>query len=167
MKRTQGGFSLLEVLVVAGIVLMLAGLVIPSFSTFIDDANEAAVTQELQRLRTAVDYYSFQHGDSFPGQDPGSGSWTEDAFWNQLEMATDADGNWAAVGTPGFPYGPYLTEGRPINPYNELDTAAVVAPLGNFPAPDDSTAWVFFADTGTIRANSTEVTPDGDPVWDL
>jgi len=169
MKRlTSSGFTLIEVLIVAAILVILAGIAVPAFDLTVDDARVTSASQELQRLRTGVDYYMFHHLEQAPGFDPGTASWTQDAFVNQLTTATDQSGDWAAVGTAGFPYGPYLTEGIPTNPFNGLLTVMVIAPGGSTAGlPNDATGWVFIADGNLLRINSTENDTDGDPVWNL
>ncbi|RMH04343.1 MAG: type II secretion system protein [Planctomycetota bacterium] len=159
------GFTLFEILVVVTILLILAGMAVPSYLETVDDALAASTRQELQRVRTAIDYYAFQHQEQFPGWN--GAAWSETTLRDQLLLASDLSGNTAAPGTPGFPYGPYLTEAIPSNPYNDLNTIKVIAPGGSFPAPDDSTGWVYFAVDGQFRANSTATTPDGDPVFSL
>jgi prepilin-type N-terminal cleavage/methylation domain-containing protein len=168
MKQTytqRNGFTLMEIAIAATILLLLAGMAVPAFSDSIEDAEIASAQSQLARVRTAVDFYSLQHREDFPGES--GGSWTAAVFENQLRLASDIDGNTAAVGTAGFPFGPYLTEEFPANPFNGLDTIALVAPGGSFAGPDDSTGWVFFVDSGTFRVNSTEVDKHGDAVYDL
>ena len=145
--------------------MVLAGMAVPTFKDSIADAEVASVKQELQRVRTAIDYYSFQHQSQLPG-DNGS-DWNETALRSQLEMATDIAGNWAVVGTSGYPFGPYLSEGIPANPFNLLDTVLVTTNSASFPTADDSTGWVYFTDSGVFRANTLTITPDGDAVFSL
>ena len=159
------GFTLIETLIVVAIVLVLAGMAVPTFKDSIADAEVASVKQELQRVRTAIDYYGFQHQGQLPGWD--GITWSEIALRSQLMMATDSAGNWANIGTSGYPFGPYLTEGFPANPFNQLDTVLITTDSASFPAPDDSTGWVFFTSLGLLRANTTALSPAGEPVFEL
>lgn len=161
------GFSLAEILIAVAIVMMLAGIAVVSFETTAEDALTAACEQQLQRVRTGVDYYAFQHQEIWPGWENGAASFTENAFVNQLTQATDQNGDWASPGTAGYPYGPYLVDGFPANPFNDLETVAVVPPAGADPYPDDSTGWVYYAATGVFRANSMSQTPEGENIFDL
>ena len=137
---------------------MLAGMAIPSLGSTVADAEVSTLRQELQRVRTAVDYYAFQHADQFPGWD--GDSWNETAFRNQLLLGTNSTGQWAPVGTPGFAYGPFLTETMPVNRFNLLDTVLVVANSAIFQGPTNQTGWVFFTDSGEFKANSSATAPD-------
>lgn len=150
----------------ATILLVLAGMAVPVFSDSIEDAEVASSQSILARMRTAVDFYSLQHRDNFPGESSG-GTWSSANFENQLRMASNIDGDTAAQGTAGYPYGPYLTDPIPANPFNGLATVTLVQPGGAFLGPDDSSGWVFWADTGAIKINSTETDKHGDAVYDL
>lgn len=150
----------------ASILLVLAGMAVPAFSDSIGDAEVASAQSMLARMRTSVDFYALQHQENFPGESSG-GTWSAATFRDQLRMASDLDGNTAAQGTSGYPYGPYLTEPIPANPFNGLDTITLVQPGGSFLGPDDSTGWVFWADTGAIKINSPELDKHGDAVYDL
>lgn len=162
---TRSGFTLLEILLAVTILLLLAGLVLPAYQDSVENAEAAAVRQTLERTRTAIEYYAFQHDQQNPGWD--GASWAVQTFLDQLRLASDESGNVAPVGTVGYPYGPYLKVDIGENPFNGLDTILMVAPGGSFTAPDDSTGWVYFAESGDFRANTTETTPGGTPVWGL
>ncbi len=164
-QRRRAGFTLIEVVIAALIVLLLAGMVVPAFDDAVEDAKEASTRQILERVRTAVNFYSFQHLDVLPGQD--GGVWSADTFVEQLRLASDEDGNTAAPGTAGFPYGPYLTEDIGNNPFNDLEDVMLIAPGGSMIDPDDSTGWVFFGATGDFRANTSATAPSGKAVWEL
>lgn len=155
----------MEIAIAVTILMMLAGMAVPAFSDSIDDAEVASSQSMLARVRTAVDFYSLQHRENFPGET--GGAWSAAVFENQLRMSSDIDGATAAQGTSGFPFGPYLTESFPANPFNGLDTITVVAPGGTYTGPDDTTGWIFWADTGTFRINSSHLDKHGDAVYDL
>ena len=165
--QTRTGFSLLEVLIALAIVAALAGMAVPTLQGISDDAEETALEQQLQRVRTAVEFYSFQHDQENPGMDPSTSSWSATTFANQLVLASDLDGYTASAGTSGYPYGPYLTDGIPENPINGLPTVHLVGPGGSFSNPDDSTGWVYWADTGEFRANCSGNSSGGDPLFEL
>lgn len=164
-RVAHAGFTLLEALIVVTILAILAGLAIPAFQDTVEDARATATRQELQRIRTATDHYAFQHQEQLPGWN--GSAWSETTLLAQLLQASDLAGNTAAPGTSGFPFGPYLTEAMPANPYNELSTVLVIAPGGSFTQADDSSGWVYYATDGTLRANSTATCPGGDPVFGL
>ena len=167
MKRpTTAGFTIIEVMVTAVIVLLLAGMLVPNLGRTVQEAQETAVVQDLERMRRATEFYAFQHDDVLPGVDA-FGVWLPATFVAQLQTASDRDGNTAPAGTVGFPYGPYLETGIPENPYNGLNTVMVVAPGFVFAAPDNTTGWVFLADSGALRANTPGTTVSGATIFEL
>ena len=163
----SAGFTLIETIIVVAVLLVLAGMAVPTWSGLMDDAEVTSVRQELQRTRMAIDYYAFQHGENLPGQHPNSNRWTEKALLGQLLYATNADGKWAPAGSTGFAFGPYLLDTFPHNPFNDQSSVIVIAPNGSFAGPNNRSGWVYFAALGTFKANSTALTPDGTPVYDL
>ncbi len=164
--RNQG-FTILEIVVAAAILIMLAGMAIPAFQDSVADAEVAATRSMLARVRTAVDFYAFQHQENLPGEEVGGGVWNASTFDSQLRFASDIDGSTALVGTVGYPFGPYLNERLPANPFNGMATVLIIPPGSTFAGPDDSTGWVYWADTGTFRSNTLELTPEGGAVYDL
>jgi general secretion pathway protein G len=56
--RTQSGFTLIELMIVMAIIGILITLAIPSFVGAIKHAREAALKEDLQTMRTAIDTYT-------------------------------------------------------------------------------------------------------------
>ena len=56
-KRAQRGFTLVELLVVVGIMATLAAVVIPNVGRFVAPARAAADIDELDRVQAAIDTY--------------------------------------------------------------------------------------------------------------
>ena len=54
MFKKNGGFTLVELIVVIAILAILAGVAIPAYSGYIKSANDAAVETELSAVKTAV-----------------------------------------------------------------------------------------------------------------
>ena len=54
MFKKNGGFTLVELIVVIAILAILAGVAIPAYSGYITKAQDAAVITELDALQTAV-----------------------------------------------------------------------------------------------------------------
>ena len=54
MFKKNGGFTLVELIVVIAILAILAGVAIPAYSGYIKSANDAAVENELTAISTAA-----------------------------------------------------------------------------------------------------------------
>ncbi len=132
------GFTLIEVLIVAAFLAILAWAVIPQFSSAASDVRTGAMTTRLSAVRGALELYRIQHGGRYPALR---------TFVAQLTEATRADGSVAAVGTDGYPLGPYL-QSMPVNPATQTDT------IGD--GPPGSSAWYYNEATGEFRANDSE-----------
>jgi general secretion pathway protein G len=65
MKQWRGGFTLIELLVVMAIVSTLLSIVVPRYMHRIDVAKEAALKENLNALRVALDHYNSDKG-SYP-----------------------------------------------------------------------------------------------------
>jgi general secretion pathway protein G len=57
-RRTQSGFTLIELIIVMTIIGILATLAIPYFAAAIKHAREAVLREDLQTMRMAVDSYT-------------------------------------------------------------------------------------------------------------
>ena len=91
---------------------------------------------------------------------------TVDALIAQITMATDAEGNTAAVDTPGFPFGPYL-RWIPENPINGSNSFVVLADGQALPVnggADDG--WIFRPDDVVFKAGSGESDSDNQLYFD-
>jgi general secretion pathway protein G len=56
--RRQGGFTLVELMVVMLIISILLAIAVPSFITSIRSAREAALRQDLHTMRDAIEQYT-------------------------------------------------------------------------------------------------------------
>lgn len=57
-RRAQSGFTLIELMIVMAIIGILITLAIPSFVGAVKHAREAALKEDLQTMRTAIDTYT-------------------------------------------------------------------------------------------------------------
>lgn len=63
MRRSQAGFSLIELLIVVGIILVLAAMAIPNLIRSKISANEASAVSSLHTINTAQTTYSIAYPD--------------------------------------------------------------------------------------------------------
>ncbi len=140
----QSGFTLVELLIVAIILAILAAIVVPQFASSTDDARDSALRSNLSGVRSAIDLYTQQHGGTFPAAVAATGGTctggtgdsgavdTDEAFENQLRYYTNAAGqacSIADIGADGsieFPFGPYIKGDLPDNPVSQIGTIAMV-----------------------------------------
>ncbi len=159
--RSVIGFTLVELLIVVVILSILAAVAIPQFTNSAEEARASNLRTNLSVLRNALEYYKLQHNGKYPGYPSAGGNPTGAEFVNQMTLATELDGDFAAPGTSGYEFGPYINESIPENPINGLSTMTIVNDGGTFPAADNSTGWIYQAEIGKIRANSTGKAPSG------
>jgi len=165
MTRKKTAFTLVELIIVILILGIIAAIAIPQFVSATSDAQEASLQANLAVMRNAINLYYHQHSGTYPGAKKTDGTGTDTvavdnpaAFTSQLGEYSDGDG--ATTGTLNratHPYGPYLTNGIPPNPVNNLATVLVVTDADALTATDitDATGWIFSKVTGEIRANET------------
>jgi general secretion pathway protein G len=148
-RKSQSGFTLVELLIVVIILGILAAVVIPQFNTAAAESKEAALASNLATIRQAIELYKVQHNDVFPTA----------AVVVQLTTGTDV------TGAAGTKYGPYI---RNVFPANPMDGLAVVATPATMPAaPTGAGGWVYATGNGEFRANITGAGPSGTDFFDL
>ena len=60
------GFTLVEIMIVVGIVALLAAIVVPNMLTAKRTANEAAAKATIRSLSTAAETFAIPHGGAYP-----------------------------------------------------------------------------------------------------
>ena len=97
-NRREGGFTLLEILVVIAILGLLIGLVAPAALRQLGGARVHVARQSIERLGTVLDMYKLDVG-TYPT--------SEEGLHALVEKPGDAD-NWN---------GPYIKGGDPTDPW--------------------------------------------------
>jgi prepilin-type N-terminal cleavage/methylation domain-containing protein len=168
-RKEEGGFTLVELIIVIIIIGILAALAIPQFVSSTRDAQEATLSGDLAVMRNAINLYYHQHSSTYPGsvKEDGTGTPTAagdnpTAFINQLSQYTNEQGQTSAVlDRVNFPFGPYLMRGIPDNPLPDagadVDGVVVTADNGALAADDPAAmGWKFSKNTGEFIANNAE-----------
>jgi general secretion pathway protein G len=167
MRRTRG-FTLVEILIVVVLLAVLAAIVVPSIGNSATSARASSLAMNINLLRRFVVVYTGQHHEVPPGYPGGdrSAAPTEAAFIDHARLSSNADGQTAAPGTPGYPYGPYLSR-IPKNPFNHLTTIRMLGAGEAFPAEaTNETGWIYQPQTGEVRPNNTGTDDSGRRYYD-
>ena len=166
-RKEEGGFTLVELIIVIIIIGILAALAIPQFVSSTRDAQEATLSGDLAVMRNAINLYYHQHSSTYPGavKEDGTGAATgagdnPDAFINQLSQYTNEQGQTSAtLDRVNFPFGPYLMRGVPDNPLAvagaDVDGVSVTTDNTTMTADaDPAVGWKFSKNTGEWIANN-------------
>jgi general secretion pathway protein G len=165
IRPIQAGFTLVELLIVVIIIAILAAIIVPQFSSATLDAQESALDANLAAMRSAIELYRAQHSGKYPGNQPsnlgcatkGSGAAdSNQAFMDQLLLASDATGATCAISDTTYKFGPYVRKGIPNEPINSK--GSLVADI-SVPAP--STGAPFVTGTGATASCATCGTTGG------
>lgn len=136
-RRSSRGFTLVEILIVVIILGILAAIVIPQFTNASTDARKNSTTSLLQTVRSQIELYKLQHGDTLPVLSSNWDALTKTSVVNTVTV------------------GPYLQQ-APRNPLNGLST--VLAGTG---AAAPSAACGFIYDQGTGTNNTGKMWAGG------
>jgi type IV pilus assembly protein PilA len=67
MRKTEKGFSLIELLIVVAIILIIAAIAIPNLLRSRMAANEASAVGSIRTMNTGAITYNSTYGNGFPG----------------------------------------------------------------------------------------------------
>ena len=138
-QRKNGGFTLVELIIVAVILAILALVVVPQFSDAGTHTQISSTKASLQTIRSQLELYKVQHNFVYPKL----ATWSD-----QMTKKTDPDGTVSATGE----YGPYLTK-MPINPVDEKSDLAATQ--------DGAGGWAYDEDGGAFSSNDASVLDAG------
>ena len=140
--KAEGGFTLVEILIVIVILGILAAIVIPQFTEASTEAKLSSLCSDLQTMRSQIELYKVQHNGDLPGAGTA-------LFPDALTQKTDITGALSSAG----PYGPYVQK-IPTNAFNDMDTVQVEA--GNAGLGGGNTGWHFDSTTGAFHADTDD-----------
>ena len=153
MKRNA--FTLVELLIVVVILAILAAIALPKFSNASQTARASMLADDLRIIRTQLEVFRGQHNGvaaGYPNCDPTQAP-TEQAFIEHMTKSSNAQGDVASPGTPGYRYGPYLRE-MVVNPLSSKSSIQIIADGQPFPSePDESYSWVYQPSTLRFHAS--------------
>lgn len=149
------GFTLVEILIVVIILGILGAMIIPQFSSATESARASMLMDDLRVMRSQMEVFKAQHQGvppGFPNCDTAQAP-TEATVVTYITQSSTAAGATAAVGTAGYPYGPYMRE-FPTNPFNGKSSMLIIPASGPLPvAPSDLYGWIYQPSTMTFKAD--------------
>jgi len=145
-RQGRAQLTVLDALIVAGVVIILAAAAIPLIEAASSSARESALLENLHTLRSQIALYKAEHGGEPPLLFEGT--------FPQLIQPTNAAGEPGPIGSK-YPFGPYLRTGVPLNP---ITGRSVVTLTKSFPAtaPSGNGGWLYHQATGQIAADLEE-----------
>ncbi|MEX0777596.1 MAG: hypothetical protein WD042_17970 [Phycisphaeraceae bacterium] len=146
---------LLETLIVAGILAVLALLIQPRLTNAAELGRDRAFQAEVRQLRQQVMLYRAMHLGMAPGYANGDQAATPTLtdFVAQMTFPTNRSGQILDRQSALAPLGPYMTR-MPINPINHSSEIRFVPAHVPFPdAPQGPEGWLYQPATGLIAAN--------------
>ncbi len=169
--NARGAFSLLELVIVVVIIGIIAAIAIPRLSRGSEGAAEAALKQDLQVVRNAIEMFAVEHGGTLPGSvtDGTNAAGTAKCFRWQLWYFSDANGVISTTEQTGYPFGPYLRKfpKGPLGPGKGRIAVVMVAdgvPLSGEPNPINP--WKYDYTTGEFIFNWNALSSDGVTEYD-
>jgi prepilin-type N-terminal cleavage/methylation domain-containing protein len=171
----QSGFTLVELLIVAIILAILAAIIIPQFASTTTDAQEAALRANVAGMRSSIDLYRQQHGE-YPGVSAATGgtcsgtagtgvAGSQQAIEDQLTRYSNNLGQTCSVPDAGFAFGPYIQDDDlPTNPISGSSVIAIVS-TGDLEMTADGAnlGWKFDTTAGKFIVNDTNTDAQGVP----
>lgn len=160
---TNGGFTLVEILIVVLLLGIIAAIALPRFSNASSLARGSMLADNLRLMRMQLEVFKCQHRGAppgYPGGDPTVAP-TFVTFSAHMTQGTNENCDVGVPGGAGFPFGPYFRE-LPTNPLNDKSTVQIIGNAEAFPiAGDDSHGYIYQPFTLIFKADSPGVDQDG------
>jgi general secretion pathway protein G len=148
MKRNRNAFTLIEFLMLAIIVGVMAAMIAPQFSASSRDTKMSNLKFNLQALRSRLEAYKEEHAGHYPPAATGAD------FTVQLTQKSDRN---TLLNAASGMCGPYLEGSLPANPFNNGTGVAILqgnsAPAGPTGSGD---GWQYNPQHGWIYPNDAE-----------
>jgi prepilin-type N-terminal cleavage/methylation domain-containing protein len=164
---SKKAFTLIELMLVAAILGIVAAIVLPMIGNHISHGKEAAARKAIQIIRGQVELYRFEHQGLVPGYFVNPMGMKSQAtltmLVNQFIGTSTIDGNSVATRTPAglYRYGPYVQK-LPVNPFNNLSTIKYVPSATTFSAAaTKTTGWLYKKETAEFKLNWTGTDSEG------
>jgi len=148
-RRSNIGFTLVEMLIVVGILGILAAIVLPEFQAHAAQAKEAAAKDTLRILREAIERYAAEHNDVAPGYPSNNPTMIPNflQFGSQLKN------------------GGYISA-LAKNPFNGIVSVRIIKNGELFPAaPAGVNGWIYKPETKEFRIDSIGTDSQGNSYW--
>ena len=151
ITTNEGGFTLIELIVVIAILGVLAATTTPMISSFLSDSKVRGFDSELERIRASVDaFYSAPDNARFLGK-------------RQFPVIGRAQTDSATLTQQTTPIGNIVDDRSPFDAVNSTTSTALWNPVGGTVGLATSTVWTN-GGTGGIRTIGSNGTGSAD-VW--
>jgi prepilin-type N-terminal cleavage/methylation domain-containing protein len=145
-EMMKKGFSLVELIMVAAVLGIMAAIIVPFYRSQSTQAKEAVAKDHLRILRSSIEVYTVQHRGIPPGYEADNPLNTPSSDVFLTQMVTN--GNYLKM--------------MPENPFNNIETIRMIGNGESFPAdPPEGYGWVYQPATMTIRLNWVGTDADG------